>query len=371
MSLTITDADTGFMLLALETATKGRFLAAPNPAVGCVLVRDGVILATGYTHAPGSAHAEVDAVRKAEQMGYDVARATAYVTLEPCSHYGRTPPCAQLLIDKHVARVVVGTLDPNPLVAGKGVEMLRQAGIEVTVGLCEAECRESNIGFITRMCTGLPWVRMKLACSIDGLTALPNGASQWITDTAARQDGQRMRAQAQGLLTGIGTVFADDPRMNVRVDLSLPSPRKYVLDSHANMSPAARILQGEPTIVFVSARAFEQKVRGLREAGAQVRVIAEMPEGGLNLAQALNEIASDGVNVLHVEAGAKLNGSLLRAGLVDEIVCYMAPALLGRGAAWADLPELSSMDQVERWHYHDVRRIGPDLRVILRKHTNA
>ena len=352
---------------ALNEAARGRFIAPPNPAVGCVLVRDGTVFARGFTHAPGSAHAEVDAVRNAKAAGLSVVGATAYVTLEPCSHYGRTPPCAKMLIEEGVSRVVVGTLDPNPMVAGRGAAMLREAGVEVAVGVCEAECIESNIGFLTRMRTGRPWVRIKVAASIDGLTALANGQSQWITCTEARRDGQLLRARAQGLLTGIGTVLADDPQMNVRVDPALPSPRKYVLDTDANTPPAAKILQGAPATIFVGARASDLRVRALEEAGADVVLLNESSEGGLDLTQALRHIAEDGVNELHVEAGASLNGALLRAGLADEVVCYVAPAVMGRGLGWAILPEFTSMDQVLRWRFHRVDRLGCDLRLVLRK----
>lgn len=355
------------MRMALEEARKGRYIAPPNPAVGCVLVRDGQIIARGHTHAPGSRHAEVDAIENALAAGISVEGATAYVTLEPCSHYGRTPPCALRLIKEKIRRVVVGVLDPNPLVAGRGVAMLREAGVEVLTGVLEKECFESNIGFLTRMKTGLPWVRMKVAASLDGRTALANGLSQWITGPSAREDGQRLRARAQGLLTGIGTVLADDPQMNVRCDASLPSPAKYIFDTRARTPVTARILQGAPATVFVGTDAWDADVRALENAGARVVALPLNANGHIELASAVKAIGDDAVNELHVEAGAGLNGGLLAAGLVDEIVCYAAPAMIGRGPGWANLPEFRTMDEIFRWHFHEVLPVGEDLRIVLRK----
>lgn len=363
--------DVRWMRLALDEAKKGRLIAPPNPSVGCVIVRDGREIARGYTHAPGSAHAEIDALENARTAGRPVEGATVYVTLEPCSHFGRTPPCAARLIREKVARVVAATPDPNPLVAGRGIRMLRQAGIEVTVGVCADEAVEANIGFMTRMRTGLPWVRMKIATSLDGRTALSNGRSKWITAEAARRDGRLQRATAQGLLTGIGTVLADDPRMDVRLAGlgDLPSPRKYVLDTNAQTPPVAKILGGRPTVVFCSEAADPQAKAGLAAAGAQVRTLppGSLP-GTLDLRAALESIARDEINVLHVEAGAGLNGALLTAGLVDEIVCYMAPKLMGTGNGWAELPVFASMDEVQCWRFRSAERIGVDVKLVLRKH---
>lgn len=360
--------DIFWMREALAESAKGRLIAPPNPAVGCVIVREGREVSRGFTHAPGSAHAEVDAIQNAIAKGLNVEGATAYVTLEPCSHYGRTPPCALRLVKEKIGRVVVATLDPNPLVAGRGVKILEDAGIPVTVGVCEEEAIESNIGFLTRMRTGRPWVRMKVASSIDGLTALANGQSQWITCEKSRNDGQLMRAHAQGLLTGIGTVLADDPQMNVRLPGNLPSPRKYVLDSNARTPVTAKILKGQPATIFVSKDAFDLDVNALKDAGAEVKVLPVSVDGaGLDLTSAVKAIAEDGVNVLHVEAGAGVNGALLREGLVDEIVCYVAPAIMGHGPGWAFLPEFTSMDEVLRWKFHRIEHVGDDLKIVLRK----
>lgn len=360
--------DIYWMREAIAESAKGRLIAPPNPAVGCVIVRDGREISRGFTHAPGSAHAEVNAIENAIAKGQTVEGATAYVTLEPCSHYGRTPPCALRLVKEKVARVVVATLDPNPLVAGRGIEILKQAGIPVTIGVCENEAIESNIGFLTRMRKHRPWVRVKVAASIDGLTALANGQSQWITCKKSRNDGRLMRAYAQGLLTGIGTVLADDPQMNVRLQGDYPSPRKYILDSNARTPVSAKILQGQPCTIFVGQDAFDLDIKTLEDAGATVTVLPKQDDGsGLNLKAAMEAIAQDGVNILHVEAGAGVNGALLREGLVDEIVCYVAPAIMGHGPGWAFLPEFTQMDEVLRWKFHRVEHVGDDLKIVLRK----
>lgn len=357
--------DEFFMRAALEQARLGTYIAAPNPAVGCVIVKDDVIVARGYTHAPGSQHAEIDALMNAQAAGVDVAGATVYVTLEPCSHYGRTPPCAARLIQEGVGRVVAALKDPNPLVSGKGLKMLQDAGIEVACGVCREEAYESNIGFFTRMKTGLPWVRLKTAVTLDGRTALNNGASRWITCEQARRKGRLWRARAQGILTGIGTVLADNPQMSVREE-KLPSPEKFVVDSQALTPVTFNILQGQPTTIFVGPKAPESRTEALQAAGARVRRVEENYDG-LNLREVLACIAQNGVNELHVEAGAKLSGALLEAGLVDEIVCYIAPAMMGEGLPFAYLGPFKQMHDVLRWKFVSVEKIGDDLEVILRK----
>ena len=353
-----------FMLAALEQAQQGRYIAAPNPAVGCVIVKNGEIVARGYTHAPGSQHAEIDALMNAEAAGIDVAGSTVYVTLEPCSHYGRTPPCAARLIKERVGRVVAALQDPNPLVAGKGLGMLREAGIDVTCGVCEQQAYESNIGFFTRMKTGRPWVRLKTAVTLDGRTALPNGKSRWITGEQARRRGRLWRARAQGILTGIGTVLADNPQMSVREE-KLPSPAKFVLDSQALTPVTFNILQGEPTTIFVGQEAPESRVEALKAAGA--RVVRIDGTDGLDLQAVLRTIGETGVNELHVEAGATLSGALLEAGLVDEIICYMAAAVMGEGMPFARIGPFKLMSDVLRWKFVGVERVGDDLELVLRK----
>lgn len=359
-------SDTRWMQQAIATARAAQRIAPPNPAVGCVLVKDGVELTRGYTQRPGSHHAEIEAIEAAKARGLDIAGATAYVTLEPCSHYGRTPPCALRLVKEKIGRVVVGTLDPNPLVAGKGCAILREAGIDVTVGVCESEAIESNIGFLTRMRRGTPWVRMKLASSLDGYTALPNGQSQWITSVEARTDGHVLRADSQGILTGIGTVLADDPQLNVRLPEVTQQPPKFVLDTQARTPPEAKILQGAPCTIYVGPDASIDRRQALQAAGADVVVTPLAEDGRLDLAFVLRDIGSRQVNVLHVEAGHVVNGALIRAGLVDEIVQYVAPAWMGQGKSTLRLPVFETMNDVVRWHFHRVDTIGPDLRLVLR-----
>ncbi len=358
--------DEFFMRAALEQARNGRYIAPPNPAVGCVIVKNGEIVARGYTHAPGSQHAEIDALMNAKACGVDVQGATVYVTLEPCSHYGRTPPCAARLIEEKVGRVVAAMQDPNPLVAGKGLQMLEQAGIEVACGVCQDEAYESNIGFFTRMKTGLPWVRLKTAVSLDGRTALSNGKSRWITGEQARRQGRLWRARSQGILTGIGTVLADNPQMSVREE-KLPSPSKYVLDSQALTPVTFNILQGQPTTIFVGEEAPESRVEALQAAGARVIRIGGV--NGLNLRDVLEVIGQDAVNELHVESGATLAGALLEEGLVDEIVCYVAPAVMGEGMPFARLGPFKQMNDVLRWKFVSVEQIGEDLELVLRKNN--
>ncbi len=374
--LTQEQKDVYWMRQAIAESRRGIYIAPPNPSVGCVIVRGDCEIARGYTHAPGSAHAEIDALNNAAVLGRSVEGATVYVTLEPCSHYGRTPPCALRLIKEKVGRVVAAIRDPNPLVAGRGLEMLAQAGIEVVCGVCAEQAREANIGFLTRMQRGTPWVRLKVAASLDGRTALCSGESHWITGPGARRAGQLLRARAQGLLTAIGTVLADNPQMNVRVEGDYPSPVKYVLDSDARTPPSALILTGRPCVIFVAQGGDERRARRverLRQAGAQIR---ELPVVGgedvhgsrrLDLRQALASIAADGVNELHVEAGARLNGAMLAAGLVDEIVAFTAPVLMGEGVPLAQLPRCEHMSEVERWRFLSVTRTGEDLMLVLRR----
>ena len=358
--------DVRWMQEAIKESARGRLLAPPNPAVGCVIVRDGVELSRGFTHAPGSAHAEIDALNNAAARGVSVVGATVYVTLEPCSHYGRTPPCALRLVKEKVARVVAATTDPNPLVAGRGLAILKNAGIAVTCGVCEAEAIESNIGFLTRMKRGTPWVRMKLAASLDGRTALYNGASRWITGENSREDGRLLRAHAQGILTGVGTVLADDPQMNVRLAGDWKDPPKFVCDAKASTPPAARILTGAPCTIFVGEKADAARCEALRQAGAQVQVVAEVEPGRLDMRAVLGAIGQQEVNVLHVEAGARLSGDLISRDLVDELVLYAAPCLMGHGKKLAELPRFDAMADVLRWTFVDVSRTGDDLRLVLR-----
>lgn len=350
------------MTRALRLAERGLYTTTPNPRVGCVVVHDGTVVGEGFHERAGEAHAETRALA---QAGARARGSTVYVTLEPCAHHGRTPPCADALVNAGVARVVVAMEDPNPLVAGRGLARLRTAGIQVETGLLGAEARELNIGFVTRMSRGRPWVRVKSAASLDGRTALANGVSKWITGEAARHDVQHWRARACAILTGAGTVLADDPQLTVR-DIPTPrQPRRIVVDSHLSMPLKARILEGGNTVV-VTASEDTAAIGALREAGVTV-VEMGRPGGQVDLARLMGWLAEQGVNELMVEAGATLNGALLEVGLVDELVLYLAPALLGSTARGLFvLPELTTMAQRIHLDIRDVRAVGRDLRLIAR-----
>lgn len=350
------------MARALVLAERGLFTTTPNPRVGCVIVKDGKIVGEGWHERAGQPHAEVYALRAAG----DAARgATAFVTLEPCSHHGRTPPCANALIDAGVVRVVAAMRDPNPQVSGRGIELLTLAGIHAEVGLMAAQATELNIGFISRMTRGRPWVRLKTASTLDGKTALANGVSQWITGPAARADVQRLRARACAVLTGVGTVLADDPQMTVRDFDINRQPLRIVVDSRLRTPPAAKILHDEGAWI-VCAQTDRARRDALLEAGA---LVLEQPgaEGRVDLAALLTELGSRGINEVHVEAGTKLNGALLAAGLVDEWIAYLAPKVMGDPARGLfALPEYAAMAQCRDFRVQDVRQLGDDLRLTLR-----
>lgn len=329
-----------------------------------MIVKDNQVIGEGFTQPAGQAHAEVQALNDAASRGFDVRGATVYVTLEPCSHYGRTPPCAEALIRAGVKRVVAAIADPNPLVAGNGVEKLRAAGIVVTVGVLEDAAREMNIGFMARMQRGTPWVRMKAAASLDGKTALHNGASQWITSDAARDDGHWWRARACAVLTGIGTVQEDDPQLNVRAVATPRQPRRIVVDSRLQISPDARILDGGGTWI-VAASHNPQKEAQLRDRGAEIIVLPNA-RGKVDLPALMQELGRRQINELHVEAGFKLNGSLIREGCVDELLLYLAPSLLGDAQGLFDLPALASLDGRQSLAFHEIKQIGSDLRILAR-----
>ncbi|MEO0315377.1 MAG: bifunctional diaminohydroxyphosphoribosylaminopyrimidine [Pseudomonadota bacterium] len=356
--------DTDAMRAALDQAAKGLFLTSPNPRVGCVIVRDGQIIASGHTQRAGEAHAEIDALGDAASRGIDVRGATVYVTLEPCSHHGRTPPCTEALIAAGVGRVVAAIEDPNPLVAGKGIAQLRAAGVAVDIGVLSDESREINIGFFHRMQRGRPWLRLKIAASLDGGTALPNGQSQWITSSAARDDGHAWRARACAIMTGIGTVQQDNPQLNVRAVDTPRQPQRIVVDSQLDIDPAAQVLAGGGTWI-ITTDAHPERASRLRDAGAEMIVL---PTDGVkvDLKALMQLLGQRQINELHVEAGYKLNGSLLRMGLVDEMLIYLAPCLLGPAQGMARLPELSALSDRIAMRFHRVDAIGDDLRVITR-----
>ena len=354
--------DHGMMARALQLAERGLWTTSPNPRVGCVLVLAGEIVGEGWHEKAGEPHAEVHALHAA---GDRARGATAYVTLEPCSHTGRTPPCAEALIAAGVSRVVAAMTDPNPLVAGKGLAMLRAAGIETAGGLLENEARELNIGFVSRMTRGRPWLRLKAAASLDGKTALNNGVSQWITGPEARRDGQRWRARACAILTGIRTVRDDDPQLNVR-DVETPrQPLRVVVDSRLETPLTARILQGGPVLIAGAIENAEKSAL-LRSTGAEVLILPNAA-GKVELKNLLEALARRGINEVHAEAGFKLNGSLMREGLVDELLLYLAPCLIGHAASGLfNLPELATLDGKRLLQIRDLRQIGEDIRLIAR-----
>jgi diaminohydroxyphosphoribosylaminopyrimidine deaminase / 5-amino-6-(5-phosphoribosylamino)uracil reductase len=356
---------------ALALAQQAIGLSEPNPRVGCVIGHaDGRVLARGFTQEAGGAHAEAGALAEARAAGIDVRGATAWVTLEPCAHHGRTPPCSAALVAAGIARVVVGTGDPFPLVAGRGIAQLRAAGIVVDMAdaTIAHACRELNIGFHTRMERGRPWVRMKIAASLDGRTALPDGRSQWITGVAARTDGHAWRKRAGAVLSGIGTVLEDDPRLDVRLVPTARQPLRVVVDSRLQTPPTARVLAPPGAVLIYAAADDPVRSPALAAAGAEITL---KPGGGGNsgkvdLAAMLADLAQRGVNELHVEAGHKLNASLLREGLVDELLVYLAPTLLGDGREMAALGPLRELGDARRWAFNSVQLVGEDLRLLLR-----
>ena len=356
-----TAVDRGFMARALELAAKGMFTATPNPRVGCVIVKDGVAIGEGWHERTGLPHAEVNALADARARGHDPVDAALYVTLEPCNHTGRTPPCTQAIIAAGITRVVAAMADPNPS-AAHGADRLLAAGIAVDIGVMEEEARDLNIGFVSRMARGRPWVRVKAAASLDGRTALVNGESQWITDEAARADGHRWRARACAILTGIGTLRRDDPRLTVRAVETPRQPLRIIIDRHGETPVEAKVLSGgDATIVTTGGG------NPAWPAGVEVLALPDA-DGRVDLDALMQELGRRGINELHVEAGGKLNGALFAAGLVDEVLLYLAPCLLGdpaRGIAEFPLG-LARLDDRIALSIHAVDRVGPGLRVIAR-----
>ncbi len=354
--MSFTALDHAMMGRALQLAERGLWTTTPNPRVGCVIVKAGKVVGEGWHERAGEPHAEVHALRAA---GERARGATAYVSLEPCSHHGRTPPCAEALIAAGVARVVAAMPDPNPQVAGRGLAMLEAAGIDTASGLLEAEAEELNIGFVSRMRRGRPWVRLKMAASLDGKTALLNGASQWITGPAARNDGHRWRARASAILTGSGTVLADDPGLTVRAVETERQPLRVVVDSRLQTPANAKVLTGGALLASVSADL--PQASALRAAGAEILVLPGA-DGRVDLAALLEKLAERGCNEIHVEAGEGLNGALLRAGLVDELIAYLAPCLLGDQAQGVcQWPALTTLSEQKKLDLIDVRKIGADI----------
>ena len=368
-----TALDHEFMSQALAEAAKSLYLSNPNPRVGCVVVKGGKPIGRGHTQRLGGAHAEVQALVDVRAHGFDPEGSTIYVTLEPCSHTGRTPPCVNALIAAKPALVIAAMSDPNPLVAGKGLELLRAAGIEVRCGLLQAEAETLNRGFISRMTRGLPWVRLKIAASLDGKTALPDGTSQWITGPLARVDGHHWRAQACAILTGVGTVKEDNPRLNVRDVDTERQPWRIIVDSKLETPVTSRALENpnQSGIILVcgkldtpekkqSATAFEARgieVLALPNANSKV----DLPKLFTYLAQERE------MNEIHIEAGFKLNGSLLRESCVDELLLYYAPFFMGEGIGTANISPLTALEKRQDWQILDQAMFGPDMRLRLAK----
>ena len=355
---------------ALDAARQSLYLTDPNPRVGCVLTdTDGRLIGIGHTQRAGGPHAEIMALRDAEARGQRIAGATAYVTLEPCSHHGRTGPCCDALIAAGIGRVVASLADPNPLVAGQGFERLRAAGIEVEVGPGAEAARELNIGFFSRMVRKTPWVRLKVAASLDGKTGLHNGVSQWITGPAARADGHAWRARAGAILTGVGTVIEDNPMLDVRLVETPRQPHLVVVDSQLQTPPDARILSGKRAVWIYAAHRDEARAVALEASGATITCLPNA-DGKVDLAAMLADLAARGINELHAEAGHKLNGSLLREGLVDELLVYLAPKLIGSGLDIASQPfaagPLTALTDALPLGFRSVDLIGPDLRIVAR-----
>jgi diaminohydroxyphosphoribosylaminopyrimidine deaminase/5-amino-6-(5-phosphoribosylamino)uracil reductase len=351
---------------ALALAQQALWHTSPNPRVGCVLTAaDGRVIGEGRTQQAGGPHAEIMALRDAAARGHPTAGATAWVTLEPCAHQGRTGPCCDALVEAGIARVVASLEDPNPRVAGQGFARLRAAGIEVTVGPGAAASRELNIGFFSRMIRKTPWVRMKLAASLDGRTALDSGESQWITGEPARADGHAWRARACAVLTGIGTVLEDDPRLDARLPGVTRQPHLVVVDSRLETPLEARLfMPGRQLLIYTASHDADRTGR-LQARGATV--IALPGAGGkVDLAALLRDLAAREVNELHIEAGHKLNGSLLRESLVDELLVYLAPRLIGPGREMAALPALPSLADAMPLRFTDAGTVGDDLRILAR-----
>lgn len=351
---------------AFELACQSLHVTSPNPRVGCVLTdASGRTLGQGHTQQAGGPHAEIMALSDAAAQGHDVRGATAYVTLEPCSHHGRTGPCCDALVAAGIRKVVASIADPNPLVSGQGFARLQAAGVEVEIGPGATESRELNIGFFSRMIRKTPWVRMKIAASLDGKTALDDGSSQWITSEAARADGHAWRARACALLTGIGTVLQDNPRLDVRLVETPRQPHLVVVDSRLETPAYARLFIPGRKLFIYTAVPEPARQAALEAQGATV-IPLPGPGGKVDLAAMLRDLAKREVNELHLEAGFKLNGSLVREGLVDEFLVYLAPKLLGQGQGFAQFGPLASLEQAVPLAFASTEQVGADLRILAR-----
>lgn len=354
---------------ALRLARRGRYTTQPNPRVGCVIVKDEVIVGAGYHARAGGPHAEIVALQQAGSRAFG---ATAYVTLEPCAHHGRTPPCAGALVAAGIRRVVAATEDANPLVAGKGFKILQDAGSAVEAGLLADEAKALNAGFLRRISGGLPWLRLKMAMSLDGRTAMANGESQWITGPDARRDVQKWRAMSSAIITGVGTVLADDPALTVRPEEwrewshgEVVPPWRVVLDADFRTPPTARILAAPGRVIVVGANAQPARQQALAAAGAETWLLPG-PQGRTDLTALLQKLAAAGANEVLVEAGATVAGAFAQAGLVDEYILYMAPVVLGSTARPLLEWPLQSIRDQRRFTLVDTRMVGGDLRLLAK-----
>ena len=368
-----TAVDHQWMAEALAEAHKALYLANPNPRVGCVIVKDGQVIGRGFTQQVGGPHAEIQALADTKLNGFDPKDSNIYVTLEPCNHTGRTPPCVDALLTAKPAKVIVAMVDPNPLVAGKGLERLKAAGIEVQCGLMESEAQILNRGFVSRMTRGLPWVRLKIAASLDGKTALPNGQSQWITGSLARADGHHWRAQACAIVTGVGTVKEDNPTLNVREVETQRQPWRIIIDSKLETPLDAKILNNssESGVMIVCAKISDsdtqEKVKILESRGIEVLTMSN-EFGKVDLPKLFAYLAQERhMNEIHIEAGFKLNGSMLREDCVDELLLYYAPFFMVEGIGMANTTPLDSLQSRQDWKMIDQSMVGSDLRLRLIK----
>tara|TARA_B110000196_G_scaffold58378_2_gene48444 strand:+ start:5483 stop:6619 length:1137 start_codon:yes stop_codon:yes gene_type:complete len=367
-------SDQEYMALAIRLAKQGLYTTSPNPRVGCVLVKNDEIIGQGFHIKAGEGHAEVNAIADAKQRGNDTEGATAYVTLEPCSHFGRTPPCSQGLIDAKVTRVVGAMTDPNPEVAGNGFNKLRAAGIEVVDNCLAAESAKLNPGFIKRMSmagenkTALPYVRLKMATSLDGRTAMQSGESQWITGPEARAEVQRIRAQSCAIICGADSVLIDDPSMNVRIEADSRQPLRVIIDSQHRVKSNANIFTHAGEILIVSPTKAKQAITSnvSHVSYLQAQAIEHNGQQQVDLTHLLEQLAEQGINEVLVETGATLAGAFIEQNLVDELVIFTAPTLLGSDARPAFNLPFANMDQQIRWSWHDVRMIGNDLKLVLK-----
>ncbi len=371
------DQDIYFMRQALALAESALYVPNPNPRVGCLVVRDGQVLGQGSTSAVGHAHAEIVALQNVISQGNTTQGATVYISLEPCSHYGKTPPCVDALILAKPARVVFAHFDPNPRVAGRGMSALRVAGIEVTVGVLADEALALNPGFVSRMTRGVPYVWLKIAASLDSQTALANGDSQWITQQAARDDGHHWRARSCMVMTGIGTIKTDDPLMNVRAVSTRRQPKLAIVDPRFEILETARVfagLQEQPArsiVLFVANDPTLQpaKYQNLINLGVEIVQIADAkPPHRVDIGEMMRWLGKHDINELHVEAGAGLNGAIWQAGMVDELLLYLAPSFLGLGKPMLDIPGIDTLDQATQLTFAEVSPVGADIRVRAR-HT--